>query len=78
MKKAKLDQLYQRNVPVPAGGKVDRAIQLIRFCGDLYRDLRLSYPEAAWNRRLATQVQTLVLRARDALDLPPFTFLERP
>jgi hypothetical protein len=74
MKKAKLDQLYPRNVPVPAGGKVDRAIQLIRFCGDLYRDLRLSYPEAAWNRRLATQVQTLVLRARDALDLPPFTF----
>ncbi len=40
-----LDRLYQQNAPVSAGGKVERAIQLIRFCGSLYRDLRASYPD---------------------------------
>lgn len=74
MNKAELERLYQRNVPVPAGGKVDRAVQLIRFCGDLYRDVRLSYPEAVWDQSLATKVQALVLRARDALDLPIWAF----
>jgi hypothetical protein len=69
-----LDRLYQRNAPVPAGGKVDRAIQLIRFCGSLYRDLRLSYPAAGWDQSLAMDLQSLVLRARETLDLPPFAF----
>lgn len=70
-----LDRLYQRNVPIPAGGKVDRAIQLVRFCGSLYRDLRLSCPEATWNESLAMEVQGVVLRARSVLDLPPWAFL---
>jgi hypothetical protein len=70
-----LDRLYLRNAPVPVGGKVDRAIQLIRFCGSLYRDLRLSYPASTWDQSLAMAVQRLVLQARDALDLPPYAFL---
>lgn len=72
---ADLDRLYQRNAPVAAGGKVERAIQLIRFCGSLYRDLRVSYPDVTWDRQLALEVQGLVLRARDALDLGSFAFL---
>ena len=70
-----LDRLYKRNAPVPFGGKVERAIQFNRFCGSLYRDLRLSYPEATWDQSLAADVQGLVLRARNALELPPWTFL---
>lgn len=70
-----LERLYRRNAPVPAGGKVDRAVQLIRFAGTLYRDLRLSYPAAEWDESLALAVQQLVLRARGSLDLPAFAFL---
>ncbi len=70
-----LERLYRRNAPVPAGRKVDRAVQLIRFCGSVYRDLRRSYPTAKWDQSLAIEVQRVVIRARDSLDLPRFAFL---
>jgi hypothetical protein len=70
-----LDRLYQRNAPVSAGGKVERAIQLVSFCGSLYRDLRVSYPNVTWDRPLAMGVQGLVMRARDALDLESYAFV---